>query len=93
MFPGLQQQSKDAVVPGQMMRVLRTGRFSLLVVKGVMEKEPQDCVLRLTRLSGGEQGDLATAKTQTQNKTWANVYNTLIRHSNNLPKCPLHSKI
>lgn len=42
-----------------MMRVLRTGRFSLLVVKGGMEKEPQDCVLRLTRLSVGEQGDFA----------------------------------
>lgn len=26
-------------LPGQMMRVLRTGRFSLLVVKGVMVKE------------------------------------------------------
>lgn len=45
------------------MRVLSTGRFSLLVVKGVMENEPQDCVLRLIRLSGGEHGDLATADT------------------------------
>lgn len=41
------------------MRVLSTGRFSLLVVKGVMVKEPQDWVLRLTLLSVGEQGLLA----------------------------------
>lgn len=44
------------------MRVLRTGRFSLLVVKGGIEKEPQDCVLRLTRLSVGEQGDFAAVE-------------------------------
>lgn len=44
------------------MRVFRTGRFSLLVVKGGMEKEPQDCVLRLTRLSVGEQGDFAAKR-------------------------------
>lgn len=47
--------------PGQMMRVLRTGRFSLLVVKGGMENEPQECVLRLGRLPVGEHGDFATA--------------------------------
>lgn len=46
------------------MRVLRTGRFSLLVVNGGMEKEPQDCVLRLTRLSVGEQGDFAAIGTK-----------------------------
>jgi hypothetical protein len=51
-----------------MMRVLSTGRFSLLVVKGVMEKEPQDWVLRLTLLSVGEHGLLA-ARTQTQMNT------------------------
>lgn len=44
------------------MRVLSTGRFSLLVVKGVMVKEPQDWVLRLTLLSVGEQGLLAAEK-------------------------------
>ena len=44
------------------MRVLSTGRFSLLVVKGVMENEPQDWLLRLTCLSGGEHGLLATRK-------------------------------
>ena len=46
------------------MRVLSTGRFSLLVVKGVMVKEPQDWVLRLTLLSVGEQGLLAAAHTE-----------------------------
>jgi len=65
------------------MRVLRTGRFSLLVVKGVMEKEPQDCVLRLIRLSGGEHGDLATAETQKkQYKNMRSCVNRLIHHSN-----------
>lgn len=34
----------------------------MLVVKGVMLKEPQDWVLRLTRLSVGEQGLLAAAE-------------------------------
>lgn len=49
-----------------MIRVLRTGRFSLLVVKGGIEKEPQDWGLRLTRLSVGEHGDLATGGTKEQ---------------------------
>lgn len=53
------ENSVSVRLPGQMMRVLSTGRFSLLVVKGVMLKEPQDWVLRLTLLSVGEQGLLA----------------------------------
>ena len=48
-------------VPGQMMRVLSTGRFSLLVLKG-MEKEPHDWLLRLIRVSGGEHGVCAAKK-------------------------------
>lgn len=56
------------------MRVLSTGRFSLLVVKGVMENEPQDCVLRLIRLSGGEHGDLATADTEREQNNRLNHY-------------------
>lgn len=56
------------------MRVLSTGRFSLLVVKGGMEKEPQDWVLRLSLLSGGEHGVVVLAD-------WGWGGNMIIRRS------------
>lgn len=68
-------------LPGQMMRVLSTGRFSLLVVNGVMLKEPQDWVLRLTRLSVGEQGLLAAEQRTNIYRSHRLEPNTIQLHS------------
>lgn len=62
----LKHTDPNSTLPGQIIRVFKTGRFSLLDATGGLEKDPVcECILRLVRLSGERGAALPEKKGQT----------------------------